>query len=150
MDKNKQYIFAYPFDLGHYSADVFAVRCFDNRFWKTFKRFIKHLNLRHIDTESIAGGAKIFSSPEKESDRDFILRELEKSIQMHHTTRVILFTHEDCGAYGGSSRFGENQEKEFFFHQSEHEKAKKIIKQHFPDLPVETYFMDFQGVIKTS
>ena len=131
----------------HYGADAFAVRCFDNRFWKVFKRFIKHLNLDHIDTESVAGGAKIFASPEKEGDRDFMMRELEKSIKLHHTIQVFLFTHKDCGAYGGSARF-KNTEKEFIFHKAELKKAKKITEEKFPELEVETYFIDFQGIIK--
>ncbi len=145
-----QYVFKFETKPDHYGADAFAVRCFDNRFWKTFKRFIKHLQLDHIDTESVAGGAKVFASPEKESDRGFMLRELEKSIKLHHTTRVFLFTHQDCGAYGGSSRFAGNKKEEFAFHEAEHNKARKVIAKKFPDMPVDSYFIDLGGVIKIS
>lgn len=134
---------------GHYTADAFIVRCFDNRFWKPFKHFVKKLALTDIDTESIAGGAKVFASPEKEGDRDFILRELEKSIKLHLTKKVMLFSHSDCGAYGGLSRFGNNMDDELKFHAEEHKKAIKIIHTRFPDIPVETYFIDQNGIIKT-
>lgn len=144
------YAFHFDTNSNHYGADAFAVRCFDNRFWKAFKRFIKYLSLDHIDTESVAGGVKIFASPEKEGDRDFMIRELEKSVKLHHTTQVLLFSHKDCGAYGGSSRFSGNEEEEFNFHKLEHEKARKVIKEKFPELSVETYFIDFRGVVKTS
>lgn len=145
----QKYVFAHDAHDEHYTADVFAVRCFDNRFWKTFKRFVKHLGLGHIDTESVAGGAKVFASPDHEADREFMLRELAKSIKFHHTKRAMLFTHEDCGAYGGSPRF-KNYEEELAFHRAEHEKVRSIIKQKFPEITVETYFIDKEGVIKTS
>ncbi len=146
----KEYVFTYGVDTGHYTAAAFAIRCFDNRFWPTFKKFIKHHGFTDIDTESVAGGAKIFASPEKEGDRDFMLRELEKSIRLHHTTLVMLFTHSDCGAYGGLERFNRDMEEEFAFHTAEHAKARAFITEHFPELTVKTYFIDPEGVVQTS
>lgn len=134
----------------HYTAEVFAIRCFDDRFWKTFKHFMRSQGFAHIDAESCAGGAKVLASPEKEGDRDFMLRELEKSIRLHGTTKVWLFTHSDCGAYGGLSRFGGDEEKEFAFHLREHAKAKEEIRGRFPYLEVSTFFIDKEGVVKTS
>ncbi len=149
-EEQKKYIFTYTTDTGHYQAGAFAVRCFDNRFWRSFREFMHHEGLGHIDAESVAGGAKIFASPEKEGDQDFMLRELEKSIALHRTTRVMLFTHSDCGAYGGFQRFNGNTEEELDFHKGEHQKARVCIQEHFPELTVETYFIDPQGVIRTS
>ncbi|MBI3442198.1 MAG: hypothetical protein HY007_00285 [Candidatus Sungbacteria bacterium] len=143
-----KYIFSHPTSLDHYVADAFVVRCFDNRFWGVFHKFIKAQNLKHIDLESVAGGAKIFSSPEQEGDRDFMLRELEKSVKLHHTKKVMLFTHHDCGAYGGFAKFESDPEKEFAFHQSEHRKAIGAIQERFADIQIETYFIDDQGIIK--
>lgn len=147
MEKN--YIFQFKTPLAHYTAEAFTVRCFDDRFWKVFKNFLKSRGIRHIDPESVAGGAKIFASPEKESDRDFMLRELEKSIRLHGAKRVMLFTHSDCGAYGGLGTFI-SEEEEWDFHRAEHEKAKEIIRARFPDLMVENYYIDTEGVIAYS
>lgn len=143
----REYIFSYPTSLDHYAADAFVVRCFDNRFWGVFHKFIKAQGLKYIDLESVAGGAKIFSSPEQEGDRDFMLRELEKSLKLHHTKKVMLFTHHDCGAYGGFTKFEHDAEKEIAFHAEEHRKATAAICERFPDLSIEVYFMDEQGVI---
>lgn len=145
---NQEHIFTYSTPLDHYTADAFVVRCFDNRFWGVFHKFIKAQNLKQIDLESVAGGAKIFSSPEQESDRDFMLRELEKSITLHHTKKVMLFAHHDCGAYGGFGKFRNDREKEFAFHREEYQKAAEALRQQFPDMAVETYFIDAKGVIK--
>lgn len=49
----------------------------------------------------MAGGAKSLASPEHEADREFLLAQVEKSIRLHGTDRVILMLHSDCGAYGG-------------------------------------------------
>lgn len=145
------YIFSKDTDLEeHYAAEIFAVRCFDDRFWKAFKHFLRSRGFSHIDPESCAGGAKVLASPEKEGDRDFMLRELEKSIRLHGTKKVWLFTHSDCGAYGGLSKFGGDEEKEFQFYVSEHKKARKIVEDRFPNLSVETFFIDKHGIVKTS
>ncbi|MDP2676763.1 MAG: hypothetical protein Q8O83_03705 [bacterium] len=145
----KEYVFKEKSDLGHYSADAFTVRCVDDRFWKSFKHFIASLGYEHIDPKSPAGGAKIFASPEFESDRDFYVREIEKSIQLHHVKRVMLFSHTHCGAYGGIARFHNSEEKEFAFHREEHKKAKAFLKKKFPQLEIETYFIDGEGIIRT-
>ncbi|MDP3794693.1 MAG: hypothetical protein Q8R13_02065 [bacterium] len=143
------YIFSHETPLAHYTAQAFVLRCFDDRFFKTFKNFLKSEGLTQLDPESVAGGAKVIASPEKAEDRDFMLRELEKSIRLHHTARVMLFTHHDCGAYGGLARFGGDKEAEFAFHREEHRKAREIIAERFPEVTAETYFIDGQGVIRT-
>lgn len=144
-----QRIFSYQTLLDHYTAEAFTLRCFDDRFWKAFKNFLKAQGLKHIDPESVAGGPKILASPEKESDRDFMLREIEKSIRLHHTPRVILFTHYDCGAYGGLAKFNGNEEEQFVFHQEELRKAAAAVRERFPHIAVDTYFIDKEGIMKT-
>ena len=134
----------------HYHADAFAVRCFDDRFRAVFFGFMGEQCPNAFDFESVAGGAKVLTSPEYESDREFILRELEKSITLHKTKRVMLFTHYDCGAYGGFARFEKNEEKQFAFHQEELRKGAGVVRARFPDLTVETYFIDMQGVVKVA
>ncbi|MEK7541518.1 MAG: carbonic anhydrase, partial [Patescibacteria group bacterium] len=144
--KKQRYIISHASPLGHYAAQAFVVRCFDERFRAACEKFLAREKIKKADVESVAGGAKIFSSPEKAGDRDFMLRELEKSIKLHHTKRVMLFTHYDCGAYGGIVRFDGDEEKQFSFHQTELRKAAAEVRQKFPDLAVETYFMDKEGI----
>ena len=141
-------IFRYKTPLTHYTAQAFVVRCFDDRFRSAFEKFLAAKKINHLDLESVAGGAKIFASPERKSDRDFLFRELEKSIRLHGTKRVMLFTHYDCGAYGGLARFGGDQEKQFMLHQAELTKAKVALIRKFPNIAVETYFIGATGVIK--
>lgn len=79
-----------------------------------------------------------------------MLREIEKSIKLHGTARVLLFTHHDCSAYGGFSRFSSNPQAELDFHTEEHKKARDVIQARFPELAVESYFLDANGIVKIS
>lgn len=54
----------------------------------------------------VAGGAKCLATPDPESERDFVLEQIPKSIRLHGTDRVVLMVHSDCGAYGGLAAFG--------------------------------------------
>ncbi|MDO8496679.1 MAG: hypothetical protein Q7S43_04510 [bacterium] len=146
----RQYIYKENSPLEHYKAGAFVVRCLDSRFWRVAKRFIKSLGLKHIDPPFPAGGAKVFSSPFDEYESEHYLGQLAKSIKLHHTEKVMLFSHHDCGAYGGFAKFDNDEDKEFNFHCSEHKKAVEVVKARFPDLEVETYFIDPKGIIKTS
>ncbi len=145
-----KYVIARKTSLAHYTADVCIVRCFDDRFRAAFEKFLKAKKIRHADFECVAGGAKVFASPEKKTDREFLLRELEKSIRLHRTKKVILFTHQDCGAYGGSARFGKDREEEVAFHRREQARARAAIRRRFPAIRIESYFMDSKGVINLS
>ena len=146
----RKYVYTFNSPLGEYTAQAYFLRCYDDRFWKAFKHFVRDQNFSRIDQQVVAGGAKVLSSPEKEGARDFILREIAKSISLHHTSRAMLFTHYDCGAYGGLAKFNGDKDAEFVLHQQEHKKAREIVQERFPELEVETYFIDAKGVIKTS
>jgi len=106
--------------------------------------------MSRVDLASVAGGAKVFSSPEREQDFGFMMDELEKSIRSHKTERCMLFTHHDCGAYGWFKRFNNDVEEELKFYKEEHQAIQKNILARFPNLKVETFFIDLTGVIKTS
>jgi len=145
----RRYVFKFKAPrLGHYTA-VFTIRCVDDRFRRTFNKFIEHLHIDHIDPKSPAGGAKVFASPDRKSAREHYLQEIKKSIALHQVRRILLFTHSDCQAYGGLGRFRRNAEEEFNFHVRELQKAKKVVKKKFPRLKVETYFINWKGVART-
>ncbi|MBI5421422.1 MAG: hypothetical protein HZA35_03910 [Parcubacteria group bacterium] len=146
----KEYVFKEDSSLAHYKADAYVVRCTDNRFWSVFKHFIKYLGFEDIDAASPPGGAKVFASPSKAGDREVALDKIKLLMPVHHIRRVVLFTHTDCAAYGGLSRFNGDEENEFEFHSAELKKAAEIVRERFPELAVETYFIDHKGIIKVN
>jgi hypothetical protein len=139
-------IFHFDFSRETYHCDAAVVWCFDNRFELGFRKFLKRIGVVNTDPIKIAGGAKCLSSPERESDRAFILDQIAKSIRLHGTRRAILMVHSDCGAYGGLAAFGNDAEKEARHHRDELHLAAAVVSKEFPELQVDGYFVDFEGV----
>lgn len=142
------YDFYYQSPTEHYKAEVFLVRCFDLRFQRAVFAFLEFKNVRFYDPESPAGGAKVFFDPEEESDREYMCRELEKSVKLHHTKEVWIFLHHDCGARGSIAAFGGDRDAEFADCAKNLTAAKEFLARHFPGLAVKTFFVDDKGVIE--
>ncbi len=131
-----------------YSTDACIVWCYDNRFRGLFHELCKSRNFQSTDPIFIAGGAKTFISPDRYSDRDFVLGQIERSIRLHSAPRVIIMTHEDCGAYGGSESF-HDLDAEKRRHESDLKRAQEIVERRFGDsIVVESFFAGFDGLHK--
>src|SRR6202035_3579602 len=103
-----------------YHCDAAILWCFDNRFELGFRKFLKRVGVANSDPIKIAGGAKCLASPDRESDREFVLEQIRLSIRLHCTRRVILMVHSDCGAYGGLAEgFGGDARAEAEHHLAE-------------------------------
>src|SRR3954447_6795571 len=70
-----------------YHCDAAILGCFDNRFELGFRKFLKRVGVVNSDPIKIAGGAKVLASPERESEREFVLEQIRKSIGLHSTKR---------------------------------------------------------------
>lgn len=129
-----------------YVCDAAVVWCFDNRFNLGFTKFLKKQGIENADPIKIAGGAKSLASPELDSDREFVLEQIRKSIRLHATKLVILKLHSDCGAYGGLEAFGNDPAAEARHHEDELRRAAEILQQAIPGIGVRAYYVDFEGV----
>lgn len=134
-----------------YHCDAAIVWCFDNRFELGFRKFLKRSGIVNIDPIKIAGGAKSLASPEAEWEREFVLGQIDKSIRLHSTRRVILMAHSDCGAYGGlEDGFAGDARNEAATLQAELERAAGYLRLRHPEVQISTYFVDFEGVWDTT
>jgi carbonic anhydrase len=103
--------------------------------------------MNNVDPIKIAGGAKLLASPERESEREFVLDQVQKSVRLHATKLVILMVHSDCGAYGGlAGGFGNDVELEAKHHEQELKTAARCIYERVPGIAVQAYFVNFEGV----
>jgi carbonic anhydrase len=143
----KAFHFASPRE--RYQCDAAIVWCFDNRFETVLKKLVKRLGLAYYDPIRIAGGTKYLASPEQERDRQFLMEQIRISMRLHGTRTVILMLHSDCGAYGGLSAFENNSQREAEHHCQELDRAAQVLKSEIPELTVNTYFVDFEGVWET-
>ena len=139
-------VFHFDSPRERYRCDAAVVSCFDNRFELGFRKFLTRHGVVHSDPIKIAGGAKSLSSPELESDRAFVIEQIQKSRRLHDTVTAILMLHSDCGAYGGLEAFGGDIEVEAEHHRQELHRAAAILKQAIPQIGVRAYFLDFDGV----
>jgi hypothetical protein len=130
-----------------YHCDAAVIWCFDNRFELGFRKFLKRVGVVNSDPIKIAGGAKCLASPDHEGEREFVLEQIRKSMRLHGTRRVILMVHSDCGAYGGLAEgFGGDARAEAEHHLAELRRAAENLRMAIPEVAVDTYFVDFEGV----
>ena len=139
-------IFHFDSPREKYCCDAAIVWCFDNRFDLGFRKFLKRRGIINSDPIKIAGGAKSLASPEHETDREFLLDQIRKSIRLHGTKHVILMLHSDCGAYGGLAAFGNNAQKEVEHHSQELKKAAENLRSAIFSVEISGYFVNFEGV----
>ncbi|MGA8502394.1 MAG: carbonic anhydrase [Candidatus Sulfotelmatobacter sp.] len=140
-------VFHFDSPRERYSCDAAVLWCFDNRFDLGFHKFLKRLGVVYSDPIKIAGGAKSLASPELETDREFVLEQIRKSMRLHDTKRVILMVHSDCGAYGGlADRFGGDAQAEAIHHQRELALAAANLAKAIPGIEIQAYFVDFEGI----
>ena len=143
-------VFHFESPRAKYLCDAAIIWCFDNRFELSFRKYLKRIGVSNSDSIKIAGGAKSLASPDLETDREFVLEQIRKSMRLHATTRVILMVHTDCGAYGGlAGGFGGDARAEAEHHQNELQRAASTLLKVLPTLDVQAYFVDFEGVWKT-
>ncbi len=148
MEKAPTMIKVFHFDSPReqYQCDAAVVWCFDLRFDLVFRKFLTKRGITRIDAIKVAGGAKCLASPDHATDDAFVLDQIRKSIRLHQTKRVILMVHSDCGAYGGLGKFGGDTAQEAAHHVQELHKASEALHRAIPNLEVEAYFVDFEGV----
>jgi hypothetical protein len=139
-------VFHFDSPRERYHCDAAVLWCFDNRFELAFRKFLKKLGVINIDPIKVAGGAKCLASPDLESERQFVLEQIRKSIRLHGTQRVILKVHSDCGAYGGLEVFGGDAVREAQHHCAELRQAASTLRAAIPNLEIQGYFVDFEGV----
>ena len=128
----------------HYVAYACMFWCFDDRLWKLRKQFIKALGFTNIDYVQVAGASKDLAG-EDFGAKEYLIRQIDASVKLHGSKCVILVMHIDCGACGGSKSF-ENVDAEWRHHVKVLTKAAGVVSERFPQLQVDRYVADFQGL----
>jgi len=105
--------------------------------FRLFNRFVEWMKEQgyagDCDTISLAGASKRIVDGEEA--QNILLTQLDISIKLHNSGRVILVHHSDCGAYAQSYQFA-NAEEEKRKQIEDMQKAKDIIKSRHPDVVV--------------
>ncbi len=129
----------------HYTADALIVYCVDNRGKDAFDGFLAKKKFKNYDLIMIPGGAKSIADPRKGAEWQTVTVYIKKLVELHKAKIIVLTTHIDCGACGGSAAFDNNTEAELKVHGQWLKIAQESLSKQFPDIPIEIYFIDFDG-----
>jgi carbonic anhydrase len=91
--------------------------------------------LGNCDIVSVAGSGKGIADSNK-IFRNYLLRQIRLSHDLHEAKNVILIHHSDCGVYNGCYQFNstdEEKQKQI----TDMKKSEEVIKQNFPDMSIE-------------
>lgn len=118
--------------MGDHHCEAIVVTCIDFRLQEAINRWISQNFKPHTyDRVALAGGVK---------NLETILDQIEIALRLHHIKKMVLINHEDCGAYGEA----ETAEK----HAEDLKAAKAKVKEVYPDLEVETYYLHLDGTFE--
>ena len=128
-----------------YTASACAVWCFDARFGR-LARLFEDYQTALVDFVAVAGGAKGLA--EEGPAREYILRQIDASLQLHRPGQIVLMVHEDCGAYG---KHFDNQETTRNFYAAELQQASAVVRGFLDGKGMNAVFVkklyaDFEGL----
>lgn len=125
-----------------HTCSTLIINCMDFRLQKPLIEFAESLGLKgDYDLISVGGAGKSLASPKDSRDRDFLLEQIDISINLHKASKIIIAHHKDCGAYGGSNNFGSDEEEKMQ-HFTDMKKSAEIIKEKYPEAQIELYYID--------
>lgn len=123
-------------------CDTLFITCIDYRFAAANQDFINEtLKLKdNYDHISIPGSIYNFINPET---RDLVFSKFALSVRFHLVNRVVVISHKDCGAYGGSVSFG-SELSEYETICSDLRKARALLIEKYPTLEVTLFLESLQ------
>lgn len=123
--------------------EVLAVSCIDGRFIKRTIDWLAKETGGVFDYRTEVGASKALI--DCESDFDACCNVVAVSLRLHEVKDLYLIDHIDCGAYGGSKNF-ENEDVERKFHLERLEKAAEVMAKKYPHLEIKKVFADWDEI----
>lgn len=118
--------------MQNHIAEAIVITCIDFRFQDYIHNWLEANFLpKTYDRGAFAGAAKSLGT---------ILSQIEVAHRLHHIKKAVIINHEDCGAYWAQS----NKDH----HVRDLENVKKEIKDKFPNLEIETYYLHLDGTFE--
>lgn len=110
--------------------EALIIRCIDYRFVTQSRKFKDDQGLKDkYDLIAFPGASKSIHQ---------LFDAIEVSNRLHKPKKIMVMDHEDCGAFGDKNSLKD--------HTESLEKAEKLLNIQFPGIPVELYYIKFDGV----
>lgn len=133
------------------TAEVLLLTCMDYRLIDDTERYMSGRGLRDKYDHIILAGASLGALTDKYPAWNKTFWEhLDVAIQLHHTHKVIVIDHRDCGAYKVvlGEDFSKNRAKETVVHAEKLQELRKQISKKYSKLEVELLLMDLEGKVE--
>ncbi len=132
-------------------AKALVLSCIDFRFVDGEKNFLNTKSLDNsYDWLTLAGASLALAGFPKPAETETFWDHLDLSYRLHHIQKVIILDHQDCGAYATfiDANLTQNPQKEEQIHQQYLSQAYQSIKQKYPQLEVELYWIKLNQEVK--
>ncbi|MBD2183124.1 carbonic anhydrase [Planktothrix sp. FACHB-1355] len=133
------------------TAKALVLSCIDSRVLEAQRYF---LSLQHLgnqyDLTALAGASLALSGIPQQADAEAFWDQLKLSYRLHHIQKVMIFDHQDCSAYADKidPKLSEDSEKEEKVHEEYLSGAYWQIRDRYPDLNIELYFVTLNAEVK--
>jgi hypothetical protein len=128
-----------------------VLSCIDYRILEAERYFLSLQNLGgQYDFTALAGASLALSGMPHQYDADAFWDQLDISYRLHHIKKVIILDHQDCAVYQykiDPSLTG-NPELELTTHTEYLSRAYWAIRDRYPDLNIELYFVNLNTEVK--
>lgn len=124
-----------------------VLSCIDFRFVEAIHNFLASKGLtRKYDWTALAGASLALASFPQPADQNAFWDQLEISVNLHHIGEVMLFEHQECGAYNRlHPHLSENKKREREIHKLYAANAAQAIINRYPQMEVKAYFVTLLG-----
>ena len=140
-----------PAQAEEQEAKALVLSCIDFRFLSAERYFLALQNLgNQYDWTALAGSSLALAGFPSGADTQAFWDQLDLSYKTHHIKKVIILDHQDCAAY--ASKFDPNlskdPERELQVHSDYLNQAFWAIRQRYPELNIELYFVNLNTDVK--
>lgn len=134
------------------SPKALVLSCIDYRILEAERYFLSLQNLGNLyDMTALAGSSLALSGVPHQSDAMAFWDQLDISYRLHHIKKVIILDHQDCAAfaYKIDPQLADNPALELKTHQEYLSRAHWAIRDKYPDLNIELYFVSLNTEVKS-
>lgn len=128
-----------------------VLSCIDYRILEAERYFLSLQNLGgQYDFTALAGASLAISGVPHSYDAQAFWDQLDISYRLHHIKKVIILDHQDCGAYAYKidPNLANDPELELKTHTEYLSRAYWEIRDRYPDLNIELYFVNLNTEVK--
>lgn len=129
-----------------------VLSCIDYRVLEAERYFLSLQNLGNLyDMTALAGSSLALSGVPHQADAMAFWDQLDISYRLHHVKKVIILDHQDCAAfaYKINPQLSDDPKLELQTHQESMSRAYWAIRDKYPDLNIELYFVSLNADVKS-